>query len=134
MEPAETTSVVLHFRDGQTRRCQLCSSFSPGAVEIEIADEGGDVERIEVWSLKAVFVPKGARQRHADMARDDDNSTPPSHPVARVEFFDGEIIHGRVEHYSVENTGFWLYPTAPESNNERIFVVARSLHTVTLEG
>jgi hypothetical protein len=132
MEPAETTSVVLHFRDGQTWRCQLRSSFSPCAEEIEIVADGGDVERIEVWALKAVFFPKDARQRHDDMARDNGNPIPPAHPVARVEFFDGEVIHGRVEHYSVENTGFWLYPTAPESNNERIFVVARSLHTVTL--
>ena len=59
---------------------------------------------------------------------------PPKGAPARVEFFDGEIVHGRVQEYRMENSGFFLYPTSPESNNELIFVVARAINTLSLEG
>jgi hypothetical protein len=34
----------------------------------------------------------------------------------------------------MENSGFFLYPTSPESNNEVVFVVARAINTLSLEG
>ena len=45
----------------------------------------------------------------------------PQGAPARVEFFDGEIIHGLVQEYRMEDSGFFLYPTSPESNNEKVF-------------
>jgi hypothetical protein len=126
--------VVLHFRDGVTQRCCLVSEFSPRDSQIEIDQGEQGRQAIHVNDLKAVFFPKHPRQRQADLDREDESTPSRRTPVARVEFFDGEIIVGRVESYSIENSGFWLYPTAPDSNNDRIFVVARALHTVSLEG
>ena len=54
--------------------------------------------------------------------------------MAKVEFFDGEIIRGRVTQYTVADAGFFLFPTALESNNDRIFVVATALDTVSIDG
>jgi len=34
----------------------------------------------------------------------------------------------------MEDSGFFLYPTSPESNNEKVFVVARSINTLSLDG
>ena len=45
----------------------------------------------------------------------------------------GEVVHGRVAQYSVEEHGFFLFPTAPENNNERIFVVVQALKTLYVE-
>jgi hypothetical protein len=61
-------------------------------------------------------------------------SEPPQGAPARVEFFDGEVVHGIVQEYRMENSGFFLYPTSPESNNEKVFVVARSINTLSLDG
>jgi len=126
--------VVLHFRDGVTDHCRLAVEFTPRDGEIEVESAGGGRRRVLVGDLKAVFFLKDPRQRELDLEGGRPEAHPGATPVARVEFFDGEIIRGWVTHYSVENTGFWLYPSAPDSNNERIFVVARSLQTVSLEG
>jgi hypothetical protein len=61
-------------------------------------------------------------------------SNPPTGAPARVEFFDGEIIHGVVQEYRMEDSGFFLFPTSPESNNELVFVVAGAINTLSLEG
>ena len=39
-----------------------------------------------------------------------------------------------MESYTVADSGFFLYPSSVESNSERIFVVARALRTLTIEG
>ena len=126
--------VVLHFRDGVTDHCRLSADFTPRDIEIEVESDDGGRRRVHVSDLKAVFFLKHPRQRERDLEGNTPDAGHLASPVARVEFFDGEIIRGRVTHYSVENTGFWLYPSALDSNNERIFVVARSLQTVSLEG
>ena len=134
MTTAGEGQVVLHFRDGVTDHCRLAAEFTPRDLEIEVMNGEDEPRRIDVGALKAVFFLKDPRQRRRDLERQHVDRPEDTTPVARVEFFDGEIIRGKVTHYSVENTGFWLYPSAPESNNERIFVVARSLHTVSLDG
>jgi hypothetical protein len=134
MEAPVDGQVVLHFRDGVTDHCRLAAEFSPHDLEVEVESDDHRRRRVRVDDLKAVFFLKDPRQRQMDLERDGSDTANDGAAVARVEFFDGEIIRGHVSHYSVENTGFWLYPSAPESNNARIFVVARSLQTVSLEG
>ena len=84
--------------------------------------------------LKAVFFLKDPGKRAAEMEIRDVVGDPPPGAPAKVEFFDGEVVHGIVQEYRMENSGFFLYPTSPESNNEMIFVVARSINTLSLEG
>ena len=99
---------------------------------IEVESAGGDLRRVLVGDLKAVFFIKDPRQRELDLEGEPPEPHRGSAPVARVEFFDGEIIHGWVTHYSVENTGFWLYPSAPDSNNERILVITGATAQIEL--
>jgi len=126
--------VVLHFRDGSTCRGQLLREFSPGDHFVEIRTDDGDDLRIEFEGLKAVFFIKDPGRRDIDVQISSmdflKNAVGAS---ARVEFFDGEVIHGRVAQYSVQEHGFFLFPTAPESNNERIFVVVQALKTLYVE-
>jgi len=134
MGDADRTQVlVLHFRDGHTERCTLTSDFSPSQPVLVVEDPDGTVRDVDVDELKAVFFLKGRHRREADMHLGSSSTEPPHGAQARVEFFDGEIIKGLVQRYSVANKGFFLYPTAPESNNERIFVVASALTMVDIE-
>lgn len=134
MGDSESNQVlVLHFRDGHTERCNLSSEFSPSQSVLVVEGADGTVRDIDVDDLKAVFFLKERRRRDADMHLGSSSGEPPHGANAKVEFFDGEIIKGLVQHYSVANTGFFLYPTAPESNNERIFVVASALTMVDIE-
>jgi hypothetical protein len=39
-----------------------------------------------------------------------------------------------MESYSVADSGFYLFPVSVDSNNRRIFVVARALRTLSIDG
>ena len=134
MEHPERGSVVLRYRDGHALRCALTSEFDPGAKVVEAESVDGDRVRVEVEALKAVFFLKDPLRRDADMVIGRPEGRRAGGALARVEFFDGEEIQGRMESYSVADSGFFLYPTSLESNNERIFVVARALRTLSIEG
>lgn len=134
MEHSERGSVVLRYRDGHALRCALTSEFDPSAQVVEAESVDGERVRVEVEALKAVFFLKDPLRRDADMVIGRPEGQRTGGALARVEFFDGEVIQGRMESYHVADSGFFLYPTSLESNNERIFVVARALRTLSIEG
>ncbi len=127
-------SVVLRYRDGHVAHCFLTGDFSPTDHIVEAQGEHGAPISVEVDTLKAVFFLKDPLRRELEMQLGLIPEDPPSGAPARVEFFDGEVIHGRMETYTLSDKGFFLYPTSLESNNERIFVVARALRTLSIEG
>ena len=134
MEPGVAREVVLRFRDGTTERGMLSAEFSPGDQFVEVTKVDGGALRADFEGLKAVFFIKDPRVRELDVqATVLDRFRKARGAAARVEFFDGEVIHGRVSQYSVDEHGFFLYPTSPESNNEQIFVVVRALKTLYVE-
>jgi hypothetical protein len=133
MAELQDGGVVLRYRDGRATRCTLAEAFAPDADIVEVITEDGERTDVEVSDLKAVFFLKNPRQRHREMTLNERAGEEPVGAVAKVEFFDGEIMRGRVQQYSVANRGFYLYPTALESNNERVFVVALALTTVSIE-
>jgi hypothetical protein len=135
MADSERGSVVLRYRDGHALRCVLTKEFEPSDRVIEAETSDGDSVRVEVESLKAVFFLKDPQLRSLEMQLGETTQQPPPGGApARIEFFDGEVISGRMESYSVADSGFYLFPTSVESNNERIFVVARALRTLSIEG
>lgn len=126
--------VVLRFRDGNLTRCSLTREFTPLDFAVEATNAEGKPVRVNISELKAVFFLKDPRRREAELQLGSTVADPPGGAPARVEFFDGEIIHGVVQEYRMEDSGFFLYPTSPESNNEMVFVVARAINTLSLEG
>jgi hypothetical protein len=127
-------TVVLHYRDRHTEHFTLIGDFSPVQSSFEVVDKDGQVRHVEVDELKAVFFLKERRRREGEMQMGSSTGEAPLGAVARVEFFDGEVIKGLVQHYSIANRGFFLFPSAPESNNDRIFVVASALAMIDIEG
>ena len=126
--------IVLRYRDGNLSRCVLAREFTPLDFAVEAECESGELLRVNISDLKAVFFLKDPRRRQAEMELGTMVDQPPAGAPARVEFFDGEIIHCVVHEYRLEDSGFFLYPTSPESNNELVFVVARAINTLSLEG
>jgi hypothetical protein len=133
---AEVTEqeVVLRFRDGHLTRAFLTRNFTPLDFAVQAQGVDGDKIQVNISDLKAVFFLKDPRRREAEMQIGARVGEDPQGAPARVEFFDGEIIHGIVHEYRMEDSGFFLYPTSPESNNDKVFVVARSITTLSLEG
>ncbi len=126
--------VVLHHRDGSTLRRTLLREFSPSDHCVDVKTADGEDLRVEFEGLKAVFFIKDPLRRDLEVQISSmDIHTRGSAASARVEFFDGEVVHGRVAQYSVEEHGFFLFPTGPESNNEKIFVVVQALKTLYVE-
>ena len=133
-DSSTTEEVVLRFRNGNLTRGVLTREFTPLDFAIEAKSEDGEKLQVNISDLKAVFFLKDSGKRAAEMQMGAVVGNQPQGAPARVEFFDGEVIHGVVQEYKMENSGFFLYPTSPESNNEKVFVVARSINTLTLEG
>jgi hypothetical protein len=134
MTGSNGNEVVLRFRDGNLTRCSLTREFTPLDFAVEAVTDEGESLRVSISDLKAVFFLKNPRRREAEMQLGSMVTDPPAGAPTRVEFFDGEIIHGVVQEYRMEDSGFFLYPTSTESNNEKVFVVARSITTLSLEG
>jgi len=128
------SQVVLRYRDGRAVRCALTEEFNPGSDSIQIMVEDRIGCSASLDEIKAVFFLKDPRRRSAEIELGLRGGDVPTGAKARVEFFDGEIVHGRVGRYSVADKGFFLYPIAVDSNNEKIFVVASALRTLSIEG
>ena len=134
MEEEVGREVVLHYRDGSTLRGTLIREFSPSDHCVDVKADDGEDLRVEFEGLKAVFFIKDSLRRDLEVQISSmDIHTHGSAASARVEFFDGEVVHGRVAQYSVEEHGFFLFPTALESNNEKVFVVVQALKTLFVE-
>ncbi len=131
---ATENEVVLRFRDGNLTRCSLTNEFTPLDFVVEAVTDEGESLKVSISDLKAVFFLKNPGRREAEMQLGSMVAEPPAGAPTRVEFFDGEIIHGVVQEYRMEDSGFFLYPTSPENNNEKVFVVARSINTLSLDG
>jgi hypothetical protein len=134
MGESSNSEVVLRFRDGHLTRAVLTREFTPLDFAVEAESDDGEKLQINISELKAVFFLKDPSRREAELQIGAVVGEPPQGAPARVEFFDGEMIHGIVQEYRMEDSGFFLYPTSPESNNEKVFVVARSINTLSLEG
>jgi len=127
-------AVVLRYRDGHALRCDLTKEFAPADRLVEATSTDGDRVHVAIDDLKAVFFLKEQARRDAEMHLGRSSDEGRGGAVATVEFFDGEVIRGRMESYSVADSGFYLYPVSVDSNNRRIFVVAKSLRTLSIDG
>lgn len=129
----EGSDVVLRYLDGRAERCGLPQGFEPGMDAVEVILEDGTACSVPLDELKAVFFLKNPR-RKLEIELGVTQLEKRTGANAKVEFLDGEVIHGRVERYCVADRGFFLHPVATETNNEKIFVVASALRTLDIEG
>ena len=115
-------TVVLHYSNGTIQK-GTTDDFFPNKDTFHFMEkDNGEVRKILISDLKAVYFVKFFEGNPTYQERDD---------VARVgfgkkimvQFKDGETQVGYTQGFSPDRPGFFYFPTDPESNNERVFVV-----------
>jgi len=125
--------VVAHLRDGRLVR-GLNSDFRPWrpVFNVTTGPERTNV-RLFAGDLKGLFFVKtlGGDPSHVHANAFDDGTR-----VGRcvwVVFKDGEQLAGRVLAVKLEHGGFFLFPTDPDSNLERAWIVLESTAEVLFD-
>ena len=98
---------------------------------VEVRPEGGARPvKVLVSDLKAVFFVKSLIGNAAYDERKEFGGPVQGRKV-QVTFKDGEVLVGSTQGYQADRPGFFLVPADPQSNNDRIYVVARAVQTVS---
>ena len=119
--------VVVRFMDGVLKK-GFTHDFTPLKDTFHLTLEDTEkVETVTVSELKAIFFVKTFRGNEAydekKFFEQVDQSSSRGLKM-RVLFKDGEIIRGVSLGYNPNKKGFFLIPVDPDSNNDRIYIVA----------
>jgi hypothetical protein len=116
--------IVAHFKDHQVVK-GISNNFFPNKIFFNLEAPTGEMSRIDIEHLKAVFFTKDF-EGNKDHQDEYTHEIPGAGRKMKVEFFDGEVIIGYSLSYSVDRQGFFLTPADINGNNERVFVVNSS--------
>ena len=113
--------VVIKYKNGTLSKGKT-SDFFPNKNEFHLEDISGEINKILVEDLKAIFFVKSfdGNKNHKDNYNDEIAA---GGRKVRVSFVDGETVIGYTLGYSPDRPGFYLSPADLKSNNERIFIV-----------
>jgi hypothetical protein len=123
---------VIAYLDGRRLKgyvSNLCAThdhFRLFPAENSLHEAGADVE---LKAIKAIFFVKDfeGNRKHKDAY---DAKAKGHGRKIEVTFGDGEKIAGTTEWYHAKNPGFFLFPSDPESNNIRVFIVNSNVQQV----
>ncbi len=124
--------IVAHFKDGTLIK-GTTRDFSPNNEFFHLETGNGQVEAIDVNSLKAVFFVKyflGNKVLGVNERVNNGDLEGGARRIIRVTFSDGEMLEGYNIGFSNDRLGFFVRPTNKRSNNERIFVVSSATKEV----
>lgn len=135
--------VVVQF-GGRTLKGYSNRAEWPGEAELARFDrtppilllDSGELERIPLAGLKAVFFVKSFEGRWHDDLRFHDHLAPSDCLWVRATFLDGEVIEGLILNSShhVLHPGFYLFPVDPEGNNLLMYVLKAKLRDFQVLG
>ena len=123
--------VVVHMREGVVHK-GVTHDFQPNAETFHLlpAEGGGIPMRLSLRSMKALFYVRDYLGNRDYQSRREFEATLREGRRAIVTFDDGETIWGVVPHYDPNALGFDFYPSDPDDNNLRIFVINASVRSV----
>lgn len=121
--------VVAHLHGGILVKGTI-GTFRADAptVRVRVRDTE-DVEELEIARMKALFFVRDHDGDPEHRARGDAERVGLGRKV-RVQFLDGEVMHGYTAGFAPGRPAFWVTPADPASNNERVFVVTASTESV----
>ena len=122
--------VVAHFLDGRVIK-GTTSNFFPDRDTFHITTSQGSI-LIELGQLKAVFFVKSLRGNRGFSEKKGFEGSKGVGRKVRCEFPDGEVLTGYTPAYHQSRPAFFIVPTDPTSNNERIYVVTASAQRITV--
>lgn len=124
--------IVARFTDGRVVKGRT-QDFSPLKDTFHIhqdMEEGGGAVLVERAALKALFFVKTFEGDSEHIEKLGFEGARGQGRKMLVTFTDGESLTGFTMGYSKDRPGFFLFPTDPESNNERIFVILKSVAAI----
>jgi len=117
--------LVLHRLDGSLLKGST-SDFAPARQTFHLKDQDtGQMTVVDTTELKAIFFVKSFEGNQHHIERTDVERTGFGKKI-RVHFKDGETLFGYTTSYSPDRPLFFVFPAAPESNNQRVFVLDHS--------
>ena len=122
--------IVARFADGRLLK-GTTQDFAPGkdAFHVIGSEGGARPVKVAVPELKAVFFVKSFIGNAAYNESKAFGGAVPGRKV-EVTFKDGERLVGSTQGYQSDRPGFFMIPADPQSNNDRIYVVARAVQQV----
>ncbi len=130
--------VVAHFVDGRLLK-GYTHDFTPARdmfhLTSQLEEDFGTTYDVNISDLKAVFFVKTLKGNlgYKEKKRYEDVDAARLRGMRiRVEFNDGEIIRGISLGYSKTKKGFFVVPVDPQSNNDRIYVIAAAVRDVKI--
>jgi hypothetical protein len=135
---AELNKVVVHFRFGKILKGHtrdLTPTKETFHLTSDMDEDRGTIHEIRLADLKAVFFVKSLEGNRDYVEKKRFEEIDPSTLRGikiKVEFHDGEIIRGVSLGYNKNRPGFYIVPIDSECNNERIYIVAKSVKDVKL--
>jgi len=132
--------VVVHYKGGRLLK-GYTRDFAPGREIFTLVSEQkrdkGHTYQVRIADLKAVFFVRALEGNIFYREKKKFKEVNMSHLRGigiRLHFKDGEVIRGSSLDYAVGKKAFFVTPVDPESNNERIYVVADALLDVRVAG
>ena len=117
--------VVVHFLDNKILK-GVTNDFFPNKNFFHLAkSENSETLKIDILDLKAVYFVKTPEGNPYYHERHDIERSGFGKKI-EVHFKDGEVIIGYTQGFSPNRPGFFVFPSDPNSNNDRIFVVNAS--------
>lgn len=123
--------IVVRFRDGGLQK-GFTLDFSPGRGHFSlwptIQAAASERSLVPLARLKAVFFVRDFAGNPGYVEKAGAQGTGSGRRV-EVTFLDKEVLRGRTLNYRPDAAGFFLTPEDPQSNNERIYVVASAVRS-----
>ena len=123
----ESVKIVVRFADGRILK-GYSQDFFPNKPAFHLAKNlakgSTNHKEISVSDLKAIFFVKtfAGNPDYKERKRFVEGDIAQGRK-AEVVFLDGEILQGSVLGYDPNSPGFFLFPSDPKSNNQRVFVI-----------
>lgn len=128
--------IVVHDKSGNILK-GTTADFLPKKSLFHLAVGGvqsEEVQKIFMDNLKAIFFVKDfVGDKHYKETKEFSECLTAGKRI-RAMFRDGEIVFGYTHALNLNQPGFFLVPTDPQSNNERIFIVFSALSTLEVDG
>jgi hypothetical protein len=114
--------IVIRYTDGKIKK-GTTEDFLPNKDILHLRDrDNGEIQKIIIKDLKAVFFVKDFEGNPNYQEKDDIERVGLGRKI-KVHFKDGEKLVGYTQGFSRDRAGFIIFPSDPNSNNEKAFVV-----------
>ncbi|NVN89834.1 MAG: hypothetical protein HXX11_04455 [Desulfuromonadales bacterium] len=121
--------IAVHFVDGKVRK-GTTEDFFPNKAVFHITDkDSGLRQEITIHDLKAIYFVKSFDGNPDHQERGDVERFGLGKKI-RVHFMDDETLIGYTQGFTPARPSFIVFPSDPDSNNEKILVVTAATNKV----